>query len=94
MSVVGTVQPLDRDEKVSVELSAEDLECCKLAYRAFVQKVGVSFAVFEAEKYCKVDCPLVNECLSVCSGLKLECSKGDVTCKDQHRACVLACPTD
>ena len=94
VSVVGTVQPLEREEEVSVELSADDLECCKIAYRAFVQKVGVSFAVFEAEKYCEVDCPLVNECLSVCSELKLECNSDDVTCKDQHRACVLACPTD
>ena len=94
VSVVGTVKPLDSQHETPVELSEDELECCKLAYRAFVQKVGVSFAVFEAEKYCEVDCPLVNECLSVCSALKLECSMGDVTCKDQHRACVLACPKE
>lgn len=93
-SVVGTVQPLEKETTTADQLSADELECCKLAYRAFVKKVGVSFAVFEAEKYCEVECPLVNECLDVCSALKLECDSDEVTCKDQHRACVLSCPKE
>ena len=93
-SVVGTVQPLEKETTTADQLSADELECCKLAYRAFVKKVGVSFAVFEAEKYCEVECPLVNECLDACAGLKLECNADEVTCKDQHRACVLSCPQD
>lgn len=94
ISVIGTVQPLKDDSPKVDELSAEELECCRMAYRAFVKKVGVSFAVFEAEKYCEVECPLVNECLSECSTLKDACASDEVTCKDQHRNCVLSCPKD
>jgi hypothetical protein len=94
VSVVGTVQPLEKETVTADQLSADELECCKVAYRAFVKKVGVSFAVFEAEKYCEVECPLVNECLSTCAALKLECSADEITCKDQHRACVLSCPKE
>ena len=93
VSVVGTVQPLT-DSKPKKELTEAELTCCTMAYRAFVKKVGVSFAVFEAEKYCEVECPLVNECLSECSLLKDACRSDEVTCKEEHRECVLSCPKD
>ena len=94
VSVLGTVQPLEDESVTADSLSPDELECCRVAYRAFVKKVGVSFAVFEAEKYCEVECPLVNECLSACSTLKNACASDDVTCKDQHRSCVLSCPNE
>ena len=41
-----TVQPLDREQKVSTGLSADELECTKLV-QSICSKGGVSFAVFE-----------------------------------------------
>jgi hypothetical protein len=93
LSIVGTVNPLIDDEP-QVELTVEEKECCALAYRAFVKKVGVSYAIFEAEKYCEVQCDLVSECLDVCTEEKVACQANDTKCKDDHRECVLACPKD
>ena len=91
-SIVNNAAPPEKAPEK--ELTADDVECCKMAYQAFVQKVGVSFAVFEAEKYCEVKCPIVTSCLDVCMETKDSCTSGETACKDSHRACVLACPID
>ncbi len=93
-SVVGTVQPLSQETTTVEQLAPEEVECCGMAYQAFVKKVGVSYAIFEAEKYCEVECPHVTACLDECNGLKETCVGPEVTCKDTHRACVLNCPND
>ena len=68
------------------------LECCSKAYQAFVKKVGVSYAIFEAENYCEVKCTEVVSCLDKCGDLRRNCATVDRACKDAYRACVLACP--
>ena len=93
LSIMGTVRPL-ADNEPKRELTIEEAQCCGMAYRAFVKKVGVSYAIFEAEKYCEVQCDLVSECLDVCGEQKNACRSDETTCKDAHRECVLACPTN
>ena len=76
-----------------VEMSAEGKECCTLAYKAFVEKVGVSYAIFEAEKYCEIPCPIVSTCVDGCSKNRESCGSERRSCKDDYRACVLSCPS-
>ena len=92
-SILGTVAPLENDEPEQ-QLSPEEIQCCQMAFQAFVKKVGVSYAVFETEKYCEVECPLVNECLDRCNTFKETCSLDEGVCKSQHRECVLSCPIE
>ena len=79
-------------EPVAVEMSEEEKECCGLAYQAFVEKVGVSYAIFEAEKYCEISCPVVSDCVDQCSTAREACGTELRECKDAYRACVLTCP--
>jgi hypothetical protein len=75
-----------------VVVTPESRECCSVAYQAFVGKVGVSYAIFEAEKYCDNRCPMVSECIDTCEIRKKDCASNDRGCKDKYRECVQNCP--
>jgi len=90
IGIVGTnTRGMETEEIV---ITPESRECCSVAYQAFVGKVGVSYAVFEAEKYCDNRCPLVSECIDTCEVQKNDCSSNDKNCKDSYRECVQNCP--
>ena len=89
-TIIGASMP--EEVKPKPKASPEQLECCKLAYQAFVEKVGVSYAIYKAEEYCETQCEEVNNCLNHCMDTKEQCSKDANQCKEEHRACVLSCP--
>jgi hypothetical protein len=91
LTILISMQPkIEESTENTEDLYA--LECCSKAYQAFVKKVGVSYAIFEAEKYCEVKCTSVVSCLDQCGVLRKNCATVDRACKDAYRACVLACP--
>ena len=79
-------------EPAEPEMTPDGIECCTLAYQAFVKKVGVSYAIFEAEKYCEIQCPVISDCLHACAEARELCGTDSRDCKDAYRACVLGCP--
>ena len=89
----GIVSSMQKGEKVEEPpADIQTLECCSVAYQAFVKKVGVSYAIFEAEKYCEAKCTMVVNCLDRCVGIRKSCAEENKACKDAYRRCVLACP--
>ena len=88
------VQEVQQDPR-DVEL---EKECCSIAYQAFVEKVGVSYASFEAMRYCRdklgpqVTCIVVDDCLEQCAVIRKNCAVEDKVCKDTYYKCILACP--
>ena len=90
-SVGSNLKEIDSSE--DSKMTPEAIECCSLAYQAFVKKVGVSYAIFEAEQYCEVECPIISDCLDVCDKTREACRADGRTCKDAYRKnCVLSCP--
>ena len=82
------------EKSVSV-MSGRDQECCRQAYKAFITKVGVSYAIFESERFCDTSCNNVSECLQGCKEMRETCvsvKPGEESCKQTYRNCVLACP--
>jgi hypothetical protein len=95
MICIGVFFILHSSEKEEVQAppaDAQTLECCAVAYQAFVDKVGVSYAIFEAEKYCSAKCTNVVDCLNQCASIRALCPIQNKACKDSYRRCVLACP--
>ena len=88
-SIVGGMK---KEEIKEEPIDYHSLECCSIAYQAFVKKVGVSYAIFEAEKYCQAECTAVIGCLDDCAQIRKKCRIQDKSCKDFYRTCVFGCP--
>ena len=98
LGLSGIVWSMQKEEEAPVRADIQTLECCFVAYQAFVKKVGVSYAIFEAEKYCQeqlgpqAKCTAVEDCLDSCAHVRKACPEENKACKDAYRKCVLACP--
>ena len=82
-------------EKSAPVMSGRDQECCRQAYKAFITKVGVSYAIFESERFCDTSCSNVSACLQECKAMRETCvsvKPSEDSCKQSYRNCVLACP--
>lgn len=85
----------ENDHPVSTPYSRQ---CCEAAYKVFVKKVGVSYAIHESEMYCEAPCPEISVCLEHCMETKERCLQEshqvEDSCKQEHRECTWSCPSE